>query len=351
MSPEVEFATTADGRRIAYCTLGEGAPLVVPPAGPWSTIELEWQVPALREWYGRLAVGRRLIRYDLGGTGLSEGGAGGFRLTARVEDLAAVVDALELGRFALFAPQHAGPAAIAYAAHLPVRVTHLLLWCTYARGADYFAAPQSRALHVLRDQDWALFTEAMAHARLGWSEGALAHRLAALVRRRVPHVLVKDFDAAAREVDVAARLGGVRAATTVFQRRALPYPELPVARALAAGIAGARLVLLDGDSIAPFLGDGEAALQAIEDALVAETPVGAGGGRASAAAPPTEPLSARELEVLRLLAAGLSNAEIAERLVISTGTAKTHLIRLYRKLEVGSRTRAVARARALKLVE
>jgi ATP/maltotriose-dependent transcriptional regulator MalT len=64
-----------------------------------------------------------------------------------------------------------------------------------------------------------------------------------------------------------------------------------------------------------------------------------------------EVLSARELEVLRLLAAGRSNAAMAAELFVEQSTVKTHLIHLYRKLEVHSRTQAVARARALRLLD
>jgi LuxR family maltose regulon positive regulatory protein len=63
-----------------------------------------------------------------------------------------------------------------------------------------------------------------------------------------------------------------------------------------------------------------------------------------------EPLSPRELEVLGLLAQGLSNRQIAERLVISLSTVKGHTSNIYTKLAVGSRTQAVARARALGLL-
>lgn len=63
-----------------------------------------------------------------------------------------------------------------------------------------------------------------------------------------------------------------------------------------------------------------------------------------------ETLSARELEVLRLIAAGLANREIAEELVVSLGTIKTHINHIYQKLDVRSRTQAVARARELNLV-
>jgi LuxR family transcriptional regulator, maltose regulon positive regulatory protein len=64
-----------------------------------------------------------------------------------------------------------------------------------------------------------------------------------------------------------------------------------------------------------------------------------------------EPLTPRELEVLRLLVAGLSNAEIAEQLVITVGTTKRHVLHIYGKLDVRSRAQAIAKARALGLVE
>lgn len=63
-----------------------------------------------------------------------------------------------------------------------------------------------------------------------------------------------------------------------------------------------------------------------------------------------EPLSEREIEVLKLVTLGLSNQEIAERLFISAGTAKTHIHNLCGKLGVHNRTEAAMRARELHLV-
>jgi len=60
-----------------------------------------------------------------------------------------------------------------------------------------------------------------------------------------------------------------------------------------------------------------------------------------------EPLSARELEVLALIASGASNQQIAEHLVVSMSTVKSHINRTYRKLDARSRTQAVARGRQL----
>ncbi len=66
--------------------------------------------------------------------------------------------------------------------------------------------------------------------------------------------------------------------------------------------------------------------------------------------PLLEPLSQPELEVLGLIAAGLTNREITERLFITMGTVKRHINNIYSKLQVRRRTEAVARARELGLL-
>ena len=85
------------------------------------------------------------------------------------------------------------------------------------------------------------------------------------------------------------------------------------------------------------------ALVPAAEARRAERPAGAAPGL-------VEPLSERELEVLRLIAAGLSNQEIAERAVITLNTVKKHTSNIFAKLGVASRTQALARARELGLL-
>ncbi len=63
-----------------------------------------------------------------------------------------------------------------------------------------------------------------------------------------------------------------------------------------------------------------------------------------------EPLSERELEVLCLVADGLSNREIANKLVVTVTTVKKHVSNIFGKLDATSRTQAVARARELGLI-
>jgi LuxR family transcriptional regulator, maltose regulon positive regulatory protein len=64
-----------------------------------------------------------------------------------------------------------------------------------------------------------------------------------------------------------------------------------------------------------------------------------------------EPLSKREIDVLRLLAIGCSNHEIAQALVITESTVKMHLKHLYSKLDVRNRLQAVVQAQALQLID
>ncbi len=71
----------------------------------------------------------------------------------------------------------------------------------------------------------------------------------------------------------------------------------------------------------------------------------------SAQTPGGERLSERELEVLRLMAQGATNGEIAEQLVITVGTVKSHINHILGKLDSHNRTEAVARARGLGLLE
>jgi LuxR family maltose regulon positive regulatory protein len=79
-------------------------------------------------------------------------------------------------------------------------------------------------------------------------------------------------------------------------------------------------------------------------------------GKASGTAQPPaqlliEPLSLRELQVLKLIEAGRSNQEIAAKLVISIPTVKRHISNIYAKLDVESRTQAISRGRELRLFE
>ena len=266
MEPTIQYAKTKDGVSIAFWTLGEGMPFVHLPV-TFSHIQMEWEVPECRRWYERLAEKRKLGRSDPRGFGLSDRDITELSLDAWLLDMEAVVDRLGLEKFALLGPQHSGPVAIAYAARHPERVSHLLLWNTYARASDWSAQPQNQSVRALMDKDWAFYTEAAAHSLLGWSAGEPARRYAALIRESVaPEFMAQMVIPALNEFDVTPLLAQVRSPTLVLHRRQNALP-VDVARRLASRIPDARLVLLEGESGAPYLGDTEAVLTAIDEFL------------------------------------------------------------------------------------
>jgi len=280
MEPRIQYAKTADGVNIAFWTLGDGTPLVHLPV-LFSHVQLEWQIAECRRWYESLAQNRKLVRYDVRGEGLSERNVTDLSLDALVLDVEGVVDRLGLEKFALLGLQHSGPPAIAYAARHPERVSHLLLWCAYARASDWVRSPQVQSVRALMGKDWAFYTKAAAHSILGWSAGEPTRRYAALIRESItPEFFQAVVIPALNDIDVTPLLPQVRSPTLVLHRR--QYLPVDVARSLASGIPDARLVLLEGESGAPYLGDMEAVLTAIDEFLGEGEKIGAG---AEAAAP------------------------------------------------------------------
>jgi len=91
--------------------------------------------------------------------------------------------------------------------------------------------------------------------------------------------------------------------------------------------------------------------QYVEELLIASSGQRSDGSPGPQASTLIEPLTQRELEVLKLIEAGCSNQEVAARLVISITTVKRHISNIYAKLDVTSRTQAISRARMLKLFE
>ncbi len=267
MQPRIQYARTADGVSIAYWTLGEGEPFVQLAPLPFSHLELEWEMPELRGWYESLASRRMLVRLDSRGIGLSDRDRTDFSPQTFTLDVEAVVERAGIGRFALMGILNSGPVAVTYAVDHPDRVSHLILWCTYARGINFFGRPVAEALRLMVDKDWRTFSETTAHSREGWSDASSAGKFAAMIRECVTPQVQAVFMDSMREAEVTDLLPRIQSPTLVMHRREFDWIDIGNARELASRIPDARLVLLEGAGAGPYLGNTGAVLEAIWEFL------------------------------------------------------------------------------------
>src|SRR6188474_922469 len=137
MEQRIQYVRAADGTRIAFAVSGAGPTLVSVPAPPDNHLQLEWEDAGRRAALEHLSAFRRLIRFDGRGTGLSDRDVEDLSLEARVSDLAAVVDRLDVPTVALLSGGHGNQVTIAYAARNPDRVSHVIAVNPFTQGTDF----------------------------------------------------------------------------------------------------------------------------------------------------------------------------------------------------------------------
>ncbi len=348
MVEQVRFCIAPDGTRIAYATWGDGPGRPLARAATWLTHVGE-DGAFFRHWREDLAADRPFLRYDLRGCGLSDRDVTDLSLEAKVSDLAAVVDAAQLDRFDLLGLSGGGAIAIAYAARHPERVANLVLYGCYARGMGGW---DGGAPHV-QEQEALL----LSLTRVGWGQANPAFR------RVFTTLFMPDAspdDAAAFEelqqlsctgemaerirranyqtdvVDLARR---VSVPTLVLQVRGDAVAPLEQGRLLAALIPGARFVALPGRN--HILGRDDPAWRHFVEEVRRFTADGAPQAPSG-----SSPFTGRELAVLGLVADGLDNDAIADRLTLSVRTVERHLSNVYAKLGVSGRAARAAAAAA-----
>jgi pimeloyl-ACP methyl ester carboxylesterase/DNA-binding CsgD family transcriptional regulator len=354
LRPDIRFCTAADGAKIAVGTYGSGPALV--RAGTWLThVEYDATSPLSAHWCEELARRHRYVAYDGRGCGLSDREVRDLSLDVFVADLEAVVDGLGLGRFALLGMSMGAPVAVAYSAKHPERVSRLVIHGGFHRSYHSSTNPDPR---VLEEAD-VLFKS----ARLGWGTGSpalrqvfvakfmgestAAQRRAFEEQQRVTSTadVAEKYLRAMFALDVKEIASHVSCPTIAFHSRDDQLVFLEQGRKLAALIPGARFVPLESKNHVPFRE--EPAWRVIAAALRSFLDE-EGGVRTP---PPSKELTPRQLDVLRGVARGLTNREIARALSLSPRTVEMHVARALTALECANRAEAVGKSVALGLLD
>ncbi len=333
MEQDIRFCEL-DGRRIAYASVGEGP--VVLFGGRWvSHLEEEWDEPAARAFYGELARTHRVVRYDRIGSGLSERA---LERTPSPEwetaQLGAVLDASSDGPATLFACSCAGLATARLAKESPDRVHKVVFFGAYASRDDIPDVTRRSLVDFVR-VNWTLAAQMLAGLFVPRGSGEEIEALSRYQRHAADAAVAAAFLDLDLGSDARAFLPGVQAPALVLHRRGDRTVPIGRGRELASLLPDARFVALGGDSHLPWKDDQRDLQRALAGFLDDAVPAEANGN---------SPLSLRETEVLRLVAAGLSNREIASSLVLSEHTVHRHVANLLRKLAQSSRAAAAAHA-------
>jgi pimeloyl-ACP methyl ester carboxylesterase/DNA-binding CsgD family transcriptional regulator len=340
----IRYVRTGDGVQLAWAEAGTGPVLI--KAANWLThLEYEWDSPVWRHWIRFFTDNFRFVRHDERGCGMTDWDVGDLSFERRVEDLESVVAAADPREpFALLGISQGAATCVAYAVRHPERVSQLVLYGGYARGTF-------RRGDLDKER---LYRAIIEMARLGWGNDNPAFRQV-FTSRFIPGGTDEQIswfndlcrkttspDMAARiiesraTIDVMALLGKVRTPTLVLHSRDDDVVPISEGHILAAGISGAQFIELDSKN--HVILETEPAWERFRDEVLEFIGL---KGLTRGADPAFGSLTPREREVLALIAEGLGNAQIAERLAISEKTVRNHVSNLFDKLGVWTRAQAI----------
>jgi pimeloyl-ACP methyl ester carboxylesterase/DNA-binding CsgD family transcriptional regulator len=348
---QIRFARSHDGVRLAWASSGTGPPLI--KAATWlSHLEYDWESPVWSHLLTDLSAQHTLVRYDERGCGLSDWAVDDLSFDSWVRDLETVADAVGQPRFGLLGISQGASIAIAYAVRHPERVSHLVLHGGYARGR----LVRSDTPHEREE------VETMTKlAELGWGKADPSFRqffttqfipggtaeqhqwFNELERSSTSPANAARFMREFARIDVQSMLPRVACPTLVLHSRHDVRQPLEEGRLLATGIPGARFVPIDSGNHL-LLGDEPGWTRWIEEVRAFSRAVTA-IGQDTATLTAFDSLTARQRELLELIAQGRDNAQIAATLGLSEKTVRNHITSIFAKLEVENRAQAIVRAR------
>jgi pimeloyl-ACP methyl ester carboxylesterase/DNA-binding CsgD family transcriptional regulator len=329
-------------------TLGRGPPLL--RTAHWlSHAEHDARSPVWTHWLEELSRDHTFIRYDPRGCGLSDRSPPFMSFEAWIDDLEAVVEAQGLKQFSLFGMSQGGAIAIAYAARHPEKVSRLVLFGAYARGA------LRRDITKLQREEAETLVKLI---RLGWGRDNPAFRQLFTSQfipdgSRDQHQWFNDLErtttspenAAAilemlYQIDVTEDAESISVPTLILHARGderVPFEE---GRQLATLIPSARFVPLESRNHV-LLADEPAWPQFLREVRAFVD----NAGSSTLGSLHRSGLTTSEYEVLALVARGLDNGTIADALTKSEKTVRNQVSSIFSKLGVRTRAQAIVLAR------
>ncbi|HLF10792.1 MAG TPA: response regulator transcription factor, partial [Gammaproteobacteria bacterium] len=209
---------------------------------------------------------------------------------------------------------------------------------------EMFALPDFKVVRGMSpqaDREWHVFTNSLSDVVTGFDDPDLRRLLAETMRQATSPRGLFAYYGASEGIDVTSLLGAIEAPTLVIYDTSFPFGSFELCRDVAARIKNSEFVVLDGRFITgheqqPYLDSLTAFLRGGAEVRVMEPEPKRPGGE----------LTRREIDVLRLIASGLTNDEIATQLTLSERTVARHITNIYAKINV--RTKAGATAYALR---
>ena len=260
--PDIRYARSGDVA-IAYQVVGDGPiDLVYVPLN--LSIAVSWEQPLVAEFYERLASFSRLILFDKRGTGISDRPRVLPTLESQMDDVRAVVDAVDSEQAALFGAGHGAQMCALFAATYPERTSALILYNAVVRVGG---TPDERRLWLRGvRENWG--TEEWIDTLLEANYPSHAHDaefrrwLARGVRVTASPAAAYEFLRTFAESDISEVLPAIRVPTLVLYRKeaksGVPFIRdlAGQARTLVDALPNAQLAAIPGPDIAPFVGSG-----------------------------------------------------------------------------------------------
>ena len=264
---ETHYAKSGD-LRIAYQVVGKGPLDLVFVPGFISNLDHYWDEPNLVHFISRLSTFSRLVLFDKRGTGLSDRVGNLPTLEERMDDVRAVMDAVDSRRAALFGISEGGAMSMLFAATYPERTQALILYGTYAHFPTWVLPPERFEAFLTKvEASWGSGASLSAFAPSKVEDERFKQWWARFERLGASPSAVITLMRMNSQIDVRHILDAIRVPTLVLHRQGDTRVTVEGGRYLAEHIAGARYVELAGSDHVLWAGDVDRTADEMEEFL------------------------------------------------------------------------------------